>query len=801
MHKLKIFLGYFLTVIIVLLVVAYYVLLHFNHIALPDYNKNINLKGLKGKVEVYRDAYAIPHVYAENEEDLYRVVGYLMAQDRLWQMDLLRRLTLGKLSEIFGNDLLKTDILMRSLQIPQKSKMVMAQCSPQLIKALEAYTNGVNQYIAQSKHRLPIEFVILGYKPEPWEIEHSINFISYMAWDLNGCWNSEIVLHKLVSKLTKAQLTDLIPNNDSVKSTIYNTQDKFSNIDWRSVLMDASSKIEDLGLQVFHGSNNWVVAGSKTVSGKPILANDMHLRFSVPGIWYQIHEIIPGKLNVTGVALPGQPFVISGHNDSIAWGLTNVMNDDIDFYRETINPTDSLKYRFNGEWKNMVVKPESFVVKGRGKININLKFTHRGPVISSLKNVKGEVISMRWMGNEMSNEMRSIYLLNRASNWSGFCDALKTFKAVSQNAAYADIKGNIGMYCCAGIPIRHGSPIAVLPGDTDAYDWQGTVPFEELPHKYNPPEGFAASANNRTIDSSYPYYISYWFDLPYRYNRIREMLSTDKKLSVNDISAVQTDFTSDLSAYYIPALVEIMKTQKNLTPTAKIALTELKNWDNKYIAKSHEAAIFEVFYNRFVENVLKDEMGDTIFKEFLVDKILVRNTIQNIWRNKSSILCDDVNTKDKVETFADMVVKSFDESLEYLEKRCGHHMENWEWGKIHTFTLEHPLGSVKILNLIFRFNRGPYEVGGSFHTIAPYSYQYTQPFKVNSGASQRHIYDISNWDNSLSVTPTGNSGISSSNHFCDQTSLYLSGLYHSDFFSDEAVKKNYKYKAVYSSEK
>jgi penicillin amidase len=277
------------------------------------------------------------------------------------------------------------------------------------------------------------------------------------------------------------------------------------------------------------------------------------------------------------------------------------------------------------------------------------------------------------------------------------------------------------------------------------------------------------------------------------------MLNTDKKLSINDIAVIQTDLTSKLSAYFIPELVEIMKKQKDLTPIAKIALTDLEKWDNKFTAKSHEAAIFETFYNRFIDNVLKDEMGDTIFKEFLVDKILVRNTVQNIWRNKSSILCDDINTKDKVETFADMVVKSFNETIDDLNKLFGHRLENWEWGKIHTFTLEHPLGKVKMLNLVFRFNRGPYQVGGSFHTVEPFSYQYSQPFKVNSGASQRHIYDVSDWDSSITVIPTGNSGISSSIHYCDQTALYLSGHYHSDLFSEEAVKKNYKYKAVFSS--
>ena len=800
MRKFKFFLGYVLIFIIILVIASSFVIYYLSHRALPDYNRSTFLNGLSGTVEVYRDSFAIPHIYAKNEDDLYRVVGYLTAQDRLWQMDLLRRVTTGRLSEIFGSDLLKTDILMRSLRIPEKSKKVLAQCPFSMIRALEAYSDGVNQYIKQYYHKLPIEFTLLRYKPETWTVEHSVNLIGYMAWDLNGCWNSEIVLHKLAAKLKRAKLADFIPGYDSIQQTIFSSTCQFTEADWRSELIKASSKIEELGLQVFHGSNNWVVSGTKTVSGKPILANDMHLGFSAPGIWYQIHQIVQGKINVSGVILPGQPFVISGHNDSIAWGLTNVMNDDIDFYKETLRPDDSTKYRFNGKWKDLTIKHETFSIKGGHKVYIDLKFTHRGPIISMLKNIKDETISMHWMGNEMSSEIQSIYMLNRARNWSDFCNAMKTFKSVSQNVAYADHQGNIGMYCCAGVPIRKGNPIEVMPGDTSAYDWQGVIPFQELPHKFNPSEGFAVSANNRTIDFSYPHYISSWFDLSFRYDRISEMLNTNKKLTVSDIAAIQTDFTSKFVSYYLPGLIEVIKKRPDLTTTGKLALKTLANWRGQVNAQSKEAAIFEVFYNRFIENTLKDELGDTLFKEFLVDKILVKNTIHNIWCKKKSVLCDDISTS-KTETFADMVVKSFNESLKYLEQKLGPDLQTWEWGKIHLFTLEHPLSKVKILDRIFHLNRGPFEVGGSFHTVAPYSYRFNKLFEVNSGASQRHIYDFADWDNSISVIPTGNCGIPSSPHYCDQTTLYLAGQYHKDLFSINAVKNNYRYKAVFSSAK
>ena len=797
MKKRKIF-GYAMILLILILTIVFFVLYNLNVRPIPDYNKNFELIGLKEKVEVYRDSFAIPHIYAKNEEDLYRAIGYLTAQDRLWQMDLLRHVTTGRLSEIFGKKLIKTDMLMRALRIPKKSQKVLDQSDAAVKRMLNAYADGVNQFIFRNYHKLPIEFVILGYKPERWQPIHSINLIGYIAWDLNGSWNAEIILHKLEAKLNKAQVADFVPGYDSTLSTIYNTKAKFAATDWVSELQEANKQIEDLGLQVFHGSNNWVVSGSKTASGKPMLASDMHLGFNAPGVWYQMHQVIPGKLNVTGVVLPGQPFVVSGHNDSIAWGLTNVMNDDIDFYRESLNPADSNQYKLDGQWRKLIVRHEKIAVKGGDTVRYDLKFTHRGPIISQLKKISNETISMRWMGNEMSNELRSICLLNRAKNWTDFCDAMKTFVSISQNTAYADEHGNIGMYCCAGIPIRKGNPIEVLPGETSAYDWQGMVPFDQLPHKFNPIEGFAVSANNRTINPAYPYYISNWFDLPFRYDRIHEMLSVNKKLTVNDMAKIQTDFNSKHVAYYLPSLIESLKKQPKLDKNEAVAFQQLENWHGEMAAKSSAAVIFEVFFNHFIENVIKDELGEELYKEFLVDKILVRNTIHTIWSKKKSVLFDDITTKIKVESFDDMIIKSFSQTIIELEKTQGREIASWRWGKIHTFTLGHPLGEVKVLDIAFHLNRGPFETGGSYHTVAPYSYRYNDPFKVQSGASQRHIYDLANWDCSYSVLPTGNSGIPCSKHYCDQTKLYLEGKYHRDLFSEKQVKGNYRYKAVIS---
>jgi penicillin amidase len=764
--------------------------------AVPDYSKVFSIEGLTDSVRVYRDSFAIPHIYAQNQADLYRVAGYLTAQDRLWQMDLLRHVTTGRLSEIFGEDLLEADILMRSLRIQEKSEGIYEQTPPELKTLFEAYSNGINQFMENNKSKLPPEFKILGYEPEPWKPVHSFNLIGYIAWDLNGSWNSEIVLHKLKNKLGEAKMAELVPSFDSTQSVIYSSsREKRDNSNWGAEFILANQQMQELGLSVFHGSNNWAVSSAHSQSGKPLLANDMHLGLNAPGIWYPMHQVVNGELNVTGVVLPGAPFIISGHNQKIAWGLTNVMNDDIDFYKEELNPSNSNQYAFNSQWKNLEVRKEKIAVKGKDTITKIIKFTHRGPIISSLKGISDETISMRWLGNEWSNEVRTVYLLNRAGNWDDFKNAVKSFIAVSQNIVYADTAGNIGMYCSAGVPKRKGPAYDILPGNTDEYDWKGLVPFDSLPHYFNPESGIAISANNKTAPIDYPYYISYWYDLPFRYNRISTLLNAKEKHSLESFREIQTDFHSTNVEYYLPVLLSILG-KANFSGSEQTAFNLLKKWDGNMAADKAVPTIYETFFMKFVMNVFQDEMGDTIYREFLGDKILVRNAVHRIWKTRNSAYCNNIFTKNKIEGFDNMVISSFKMAVNELGENYGNSIEKWEWGKLHTVSINHPLGKVWVLNKLFNLNRGPYSIGGSFHTIEPYSYKYTMPFVSTHGASQRHIYSLGNWDNSLVVIPTGISGVPASDYYCDQTSMYINKKYRNDWFSREKVAQHAKYTIV-----
>lgn len=780
-----------LGLLIVAVIAGTFFIRNIKHSGIPDYNRETRLEGLTNPVEVMRDSLGIPHVFAQNEHDLYLTVGYLMAQDRLWQMDLLRRVTTGRLSEIFGDKYLDTDLLLRALRYTEKSKRIMDSCSVDVMESLKAFSDGVNQYIQKHPDGWPTEFRILGYQPEPWEPVYSLNLIGYMAWDLKAGW-SEIMLNEVRAKVGDSLCNQITPEPSWYTSVVYphfgekelasTTEHRFKGL---------TDFIDENGLDIFNGSNNWAVAGSKTASGKPILANDMHLGLSIPGIWYQMHQVIPGKLDVTGLVLPGQPLVIAGHNDSIAWGMTNAYVDNVDFYLEKINPANPAEYAFNGKWLPITTKKEIIKDKKGKSHEETLRFTHRGAIVSGFKGFGNQVVSMHWVGDEYSNEFRTVYLLNRAHNWVDFNDAVKTFLAVSQNIVYADVQGNIGLFFASGIPIRKRlAGIGFLPGDTDEFDWKGFVPTKELPYSFNPPEGFVASANNRTVGDQYPYYIGRWFSIPYRYDRIRELLAQGKNMTAADFMKIQTDEKSKMAESMMPEIIQALSGMNEPSESEAKCLGELKKWDYKMSENSVAAALFESIYQQLFSVIMKDEMGEELFEKYYQNTGLPKFALYYIFRNPSSAWCDDITTKDHQETLAEDIQKSFHLVVSDLSTSLGKDPGNWTWGKIHTLTLTHPLGTVSILDKAFNLNRGPFAVGGSFHTVRPYSYDFGKGFASNHGASHRHIFDLSDWNKSWTVIPTGNSGLPGSPFYCNQTKLYVGDQYHRDVVSKDLVERS-----------
>jgi penicillin amidase len=383
--------------------------------------------------------------------------------------------------------------------------------------------------------------------------------------------------------------------------------------------------------------------------------------------------------------------------------------------------------------------------------------------------------------------------LNRANNWSDFRDVVSTFKSVSQNVVYADVKGNIGLQCSAGVPIRAGSGIQIYPGDSSKYDWQGLVPFEELPYEFNPERGYVSSANNKTVPDDYPYYISHWFATPSRIDRIREMLEAKEKLGIDDFKAMQSDWKSKTAEQMTKVFIESLKNQSGFNETEQAAFNKLKAWDYNLTRESQAASIFEILYRKSMENLVKDELSPELFEGMLGQKVLLENLMINLLAEGQSQWTDNVMTE-QTESFDDIVALSFNETVEELTATLGNNVDDWSWGKIHSFTLAHPLGVVDILNKALKLNRGPFEVPGSFHTVCPYSYSYKNLYETVHGASHRHIFSMANWDDSETIIPTGTSGIPASNFYLDQTELYLNNDYHPDLFSKQNVQNKARFK-------
>lgn len=786
-----------LLIIVILLVLAiitgFIFIRQISHRSIPDYNENIQLKGLHAPVTVYRDSFAIPHIYATDEHDLYMAAGYLLAEDRLWQMDMLRHVTEGRLAEIFGESYVDSDLLLRALRFREKSEKILALADPASIAALNAFSDGVNQFILENGNRLPPEFAILKYRPEKWEPFHSLNMIGYMAWDLKAGW-SEILLSDIQRTVDSIRYKQLLPDLLRAQPTVYPLDNPGSFSSIMPELLLNSAGLQKIGADVLDASNNWAVSGSKSITGAPILANDMHLGLSVPGIWYQMHQVVEGKLNVTGLMIPGAPVIICGHNDSVAWGMTNTYVDNMDFYEEKINPGDSFQYEYNGEWRNFEVRKEVIRISNGKQVEKLLWFSHRGPVVSTFKKMGEKVVTMHWVGDEMSNEFKSIYLLNRTNNWNEFTESLRTFTSISQNIVYADRNGNIGLYCAGGVPIRKRDiAFGILPGHTDEYDWKGYIPFEELPFTYNPSIGYVASANNRTVPPDYPRHIGTWYALPHRYERITELLEAKDLLSIEDFKAIQLDQQSKFAEKYLPLIVNALSNRENMNAEEIRSLEILKEWDYTMNSNSAAAIIFETTYLQFIRCTFADELGESLYGRLNGVTSISRTAIDQLVDSKVSVWYDDVSTANKTENFDEIVGCAFTKAVADLKSKLGDNPDVWEWGKLHRLVLAHPLATVKVLNGVFDLSRGPFPLGGSFHTVSPFGYDSNKPFDAIHGASHRHIFDLSNWDNSFTVIPTGNSGIPASPHYCDQTTFYVNGKYHPDYFSKEKVLNSAKY--------
>lgn len=780
---------------------------------LPDYNSSNRLSGLNSEVEIHWDTFGVPHIYASNKKDLYRATGYVHAQDRLWQMTLSQLAAEGRFAEFLGKELLSYDQLQRTIGFWRVAKKIEEQLSDSTLAQIQAYADGVNAYVESHPKSLPIQFALADMEPIPWTVTHTIALSRLMAWDLNIPWKAEISYSLARQKLNSNQYRQLFPNEK-----IYAGAQRADSLaeHYAGALLPLMKKQQELDKLLnkegsLKGSNAWAVNGSKTDTGFPMLAGDPHLGLNMPGNWYEVHYNLNGK-NLSGATLAGAPVVILGQNDSLAWSLTNVMLDDTDFYEEAINPENSNQYVLDtlaGEtlYEEFRVQREVIKIKNHDDTTFTRRVSKHGPVISDIYHeqalIDDRVITMRWTGLDVTNEMGALENMGWSQSFDEFRQAVRSFRVPGQNIIYADKAGNIAQFTAANIPIRNPNPLVIREGWDPDQDWQGYIPFNDLPKTINPEQGWVANANNAIAGTDYPNYITAYWHGDYRYQRIRQYLNRNEPVNKQLFQLMQNDTYSalaeEVTAYILPAI----ESQQAENEYFKTAVSYLRNWDFTYSPSETAASIMDVFILEFTRNVLEDELGPDVYNAFINYSGQPVRVITRLMRDGSSLF-DDINTEQE-ENMRMQIIAGMEEALQYLVDTQGPEPIEWRWELIHTLTLKAPLFSEAAesesapaaLKLIVDniLNKGPFPAGGHSHSINNGEYRWTNPYDMVLGPSIRRIVDFSDLSSTLSILPTGQSGNPLSQYYGDQTESWLNGEY-KFFYQDSSFFNESQYQSM-----
>jgi penicillin amidase len=717
---------------------------------------------------VLRDRWGVPHIFARNEHDLFFAQGYVTAQDRLWQMDLQRRTASGRLSEVLGPATLETDLFLRTLGLRRVAAAEVAQLDAATLQVLEAYAAGVNAFVAAQRDRLPLEFTILGFTPEPWTPADSLAWGKVLAWDLGGNWRRELLNAALLARFGPEAWQELTPGYPGGGPVVVNPV-SYRGVEELLALADRVDRwLGAAGPEI--GSNNWVLAGARTTTGAPLLANDPHLGIQMPSVWYEVHLNAPGW-DVAGASLVGVPGVVIGHNRRIAWGVTNAGPDVQDLYLEQVNPENPRQYRYQDRWEEFQVIREEIGVRGRARPEqLDVYLSRHGPLINGVVKGLERPMALRWTALEPNGVYRALIALNRAGSWEEFRAALHDFAVPAQNFVYADVDGNIGYQLPGRIPVRAlGEGQYPVPGWTGEYEWKGYIPFDELPSLFNPPAGYVVTANNKVVDDGYRYFITRDWAPPFRAQRIIELLNAKRQLSVEDLARVQADERSEPSYRFAQYLLSLRPADE----PSRRALGVLSNWDGTLAASSAAGALVEVWYAKFLQNAFADEMGRDLFERFRAGPHVP--AVLGLLERKGGYWFNVVRGPARPDLEATALL-SLKQAVEELSIQFGPDPAGWRWGKLHQATFTHALGRVQPLNLLF--NLGPIERGGNGFTVNNAGYSYNAPFAQATVASLRLIADAGDWNRSRLVITTGQSGQPFSPHFRDQLDLWAAGETH-----------------------
>jgi penicillin G amidase len=746
--------------------------------------KTVSITGLKDRVTIRRDERGIPYIEATNDDDLYFAQGYVTASDRLWQMDLLRRNVRGELAEIFGQGALAEDKRHRTMGVAAVVEESARHLPANLNSAMNAYANGVNAFIdSLTDQTMPPEFRLLQSKPRHWTPADSLCVGKLLAEYLSSSWQADIMrasLANLPKEKRDALLSEtspldvLVVGSDRKEAKARNNDRNVPRID-SQLLAELARQIESerqsrelvglgtLDVETLQASNNWVVSGKRTISGKPLLANDPHIPAAAPGIWYQAELTAPG-IHVAGVTFPGAPGIVLGHNDRIAWGATNLGPDVQDVYLEKFDKDNPKRYQTPSGWRDAEIRHEQIKVRSN-PLNpatetqtFDVTVTRHGPIMLEKDGAK---YALRWPSlDPATRESAGLFDANRARNWKEFTEALSHYSGPTQNFVYADVDGHIGYYGAGRIPIRKtGDGSVPYDGATDDGEWTSFVPFDKLPHSYDPPSGMIITANQRVVGQSYPFFLSHLWAQPYRARRIFELLSAKPKLTIVDFRRIQGDVYSIALVTFARAAAKSLKSEPGGAATSSAPdqerlsklIADFESWDGMLVPDSRIAPVVSQMRTAFKQRILNAALGPDLAKTYgwpgsdtLIDRIIAEQPRE--WLPKDS------------PTYAALYRAAFEDARQALRKTPGPDESLWTWGNIYKVRFPHPLAAAPLVGAQFTIPAFPQRgIPGSGATV-----------NVGPSVSMRLIADLSDWDKTQNGIPLGQSGLPSSPHWKDQ---------------------------------
>ncbi len=759
--------------------------------ALPQLDGHVQLAGLKSAVTVTRDSHGVPTIESGSLDDLFFAQGFVTAQDRLWQMDMMRRFGSGELSEIQGEDTLRIDREQRILGLRAAARKSLEMASPRDRAFFEAYARGVNAYIAtQSKH-LPIEFLILGYTPKPWLPEDSVVIANSMVKDLNYHYFYDALAHeKILAKLGPELTADLYVNRSwhdrpptvmrenlaEPDQNAPDSQDDDEDDTPDNAVTDKVPAVPSLDAPV-NGSNDWVVSGSHTVTGKPLLSNDMHLGHQMPNLWYEAH-LHSGTLDVAGVTLPGMPYVIVGHNQRIAWGLTNVGPTVTDVYIENFNGQG--EYQTPAGWVSPEHRIEIIHVKGKADLNLDVKITRHGPIITEL--VPGETRSLALRWTLYDGLHIPFFDVDAAQNWEEFKKAFSELDAPGQNVVYADVDGNIGYHATGKVPIRAaGDGSLPVGGADDAHEWISYIPFDKLPNIYNPPSGIIATANGRITPDGYANSISMEWEAPWRTARIYHVLESGRQFSPADMLALETDVHSESELFAAERFVYAVDHASKPSARAQQAADLMRSWDGRMLSTSAAPTIAENAILKLRYLLLQPKLGDAPADSTRAAETLNWTTyhweMRSVWLENILLHRPKRWLPEKYPNYDELLAAAVEAAVN--DPRAPKDLSSWRWGKFNAVTIQHPvLGKIPIL----RNWTGPgvKEQSGSGYTV--------KAVTAHHGPSERFTANLADLDHSTLNIVTGQGGNFLSPYYMDQWKAWYEGTTFTLPFSAKGVE-------------